>query len=97
MGNARAVSGGSERTQKGGTVVLTLDVELVRIFWVASDQKNLISIGLKRKLKFSDAAENNTGRGNSELETDLTSKTWSPGLASSPLISVFILSSCSGG
>ena len=72
--------------------MLTLDVELVRIFWVASDPKNLISIGLKQKLKFSDAAENNIGRGNSELETDLTSKTRSPGLASSPLISVFLLS-----
>lgn len=91
MRNARAVSSGSERTQKGGAVMLTLDVEL-GFFWVANDPKNLISIGLKQKLKFSDAAENNIGRGNSELETDLTSKTRSPGLASSPLISVFLLS-----
>ena len=42
------MSGGSERTQKGGAVMLTLDVELVRIFWVESDPKNLISIGLKK-------------------------------------------------
>ena len=69
--------------------MLTVDVELVKIWGIASwPKKKLISIGLKQKLKFSDAAENNIGPSNSELEKDLTSKTRSPGLTSS-LISVF--------
>lgn len=53
-----------ERAQKGGTMILTLDVKLVRILWVASD-RILIHISLKQKIKFSDVAEKTTCPGNS--------------------------------
>ena len=58
------MSGGLERVQKGGPMMSTLDVELVRILWVASDRIP-IHISLKQKIKFSDVAEKTTCPGNS--------------------------------
>lgn len=62
---AGGMSGGLERAQKEGTMILTLEFELVRILWVASD-RILIHISLKQKIKFSDVAEKTTCPGNSQ-------------------------------